>query len=292
MPEFTESEKVFAKSKVICYHKQWRYAEGGYMKAKDLKIEYVTIDEIKPYAGNAKLHPAEQIEQIKKSIEQFGMNDPIAVWKDGKIIEGHGRLIALQEMGPEKLKKLGIVKIPIIRLDNLTDKQRKAYALVHNQITLNSGFDVDLLNEELAGLEDFDMAEFGFDIDDISDEEMSHTDIYSKKTNIPQYEPTGEEVDLTDLVDLSKTEDLIQEINASDIPEDIKVFLREAAHRHSVFDYRNIAEYYAQADADVQRLMEKSALVIIDIDDAIANGFVRLTKRVQDLIEEEKEEAE
>ena len=88
-----------------------------------LKIEYVSIDDIKPYKNNAKLHPKEQIEQIKKSIEQFGMNDPIGIWKD-EIVEGHGRLLALKELGYEE--------VPIIRLDHLTDEQRKAYILAHN----------------------------------------------------------------------------------------------------------------------------------------------------------------
>ena len=132
-----------------------------------LKVEYLNIDEIKPYAGNAKLHPAEQINQIIRSIEQFGMNDPIAIWKDGEVIEGHGRLIALQEMGEEKRKALGIAKIPVIRLDELTDEQRKAYALVHNKLTMNSGFDFDLLADELADLELFDMGEFGFDLSNL-----------------------------------------------------------------------------------------------------------------------------
>lgn len=66
---------------------------------KKLKIEYVDIGELKPYINNAKVHTDEQIEQIKKSIQEFGMNDPIAVWKDNEVIEGHGRLIACSELG-------------------------------------------------------------------------------------------------------------------------------------------------------------------------------------------------
>lgn len=120
----------------------------------ELKIEYVPIEDIKPYANNAKTHPAEQIEQIKKSIEQFGFNDPIAVWHE-EVVEGHGRLIAATEMG--------IDTVPIIRLDNLTDEQRRAYALAHNKLTMNSPFDIDLLNIELEGIENIDMTDFGFD---------------------------------------------------------------------------------------------------------------------------------
>ena len=125
-----------------------------------LKIEYVPIDSIEPYEGNAKLHPAEQIEQIKESILKFGFNDPIAVWKDGKIIEGHGRLIAAHELNLEQ--------VPIIRLDELTDEQRRAYILVHNKLTMASGFDEDLLMLELESISDIDMEQFGFDIDDFA----------------------------------------------------------------------------------------------------------------------------
>jgi hypothetical protein len=121
---------------------------------EQLKIEYIDIDSIKPYKNNAKQHPAEQIEQIKKSIEQFGMDDPIGIWKD-EIVEGHGRLIACKE--------LGMKEVPVIRLDHLTDKERKAYTLAHNKLTMNSDFDIDILNAELEDLIDIDMTDFGFE---------------------------------------------------------------------------------------------------------------------------------
>ena len=126
-----------------------------------LKIEYVDINSIKPYKNNAKLHPKEQIEQIKKSIEQFGMDDPIGIWQD-EIVEGHGRLIACKE--------LGYTEVPIIRLDHLSDEERKAYTLAHNKLTMNSDFDIDILNTELDDILNIDMSDFGFDLD-LEDEE-------------------------------------------------------------------------------------------------------------------------
>ena len=126
----------------------------------DLKIEYVSTDAIRPYAGNAKLHPEQQILQIKKSIQEFGFNDPIAVWKD-EIVEGHGRLIAAKE--------LGIETVPIIRLDGLTDEQRRAYTLVHNKLTMNSGFDTELLALEIENIPSLDMEEFGFELPDLEE---------------------------------------------------------------------------------------------------------------------------
>ena len=129
-----------------------------------LKIEYIDINSIKPYSRNAKQHPAEQIEQIKKSIEMFGMDDPIGIWKD-EIVEGHGRLIACKE--------LGYKEVPIIRLDHLTDEERKAYTLAHNKLTMNSDFDIDILNDELMNSFDtIDMSDFGFDLDfDVEEEQ-------------------------------------------------------------------------------------------------------------------------
>ena len=143
-----------------------------------LQIEYIDIEELKTYPGNAKIHTAEQIEQIKKSIDEFGFNDPIAVWQNNEIIEGHGRLIAATEMG---LKEL-----PIIRLDNLTDEQRRAYILVHNKLTMNTDFDLDMLAAELDDIINISMDKFGFElstieIDDIDQEFLNPEEPIAKE---------------------------------------------------------------------------------------------------------------
>lgn len=110
-----------------------------------LKVDYIPIEQLKPYEKNAKIHTPEQIEQIKKSIQEFGMNDPIGIWgEDNLIVEGHGRLQACKE--------LGMKEVPVIRLDDLTDEQRRAYTLVHNQTTMNTGFNMDILDEELDNM--------------------------------------------------------------------------------------------------------------------------------------------
>lgn len=119
----------------------------------ELKIEYIDIEDLKPYLNNAKIHTSIQIEQIKKSIEEFGMNDPIAVWKENEIIEGHGRLIALKE--------LGYNTVPIVRLDHLTDEQRKAYMLIHNKLTMSTDFDWDVLQSEIDDISNIDMMAYG-----------------------------------------------------------------------------------------------------------------------------------
>ena len=104
---------------------------------------------------------------------------------------------------------------------------------------------------------------------------------YSGKIEAPIYEPKNKKPHLMELVDLSKTNSLIREIIASDIPQDVKEFLVEAAKRHSVFNYEKIADYYAHASPEVQALMEKSALVIIDFGKAIQNGYVKLCEEIK-----------
>lgn len=129
-----------------------------------LKIEYLPIDSLKPYEGNAKEHPQEQIDQIIASIREFGMNDLIAIYGDEHlIVEGHGRLLALQQMGA--------YDAPTIRLDHMTDEQRRAYTLAHNKTTMNSGFNLEILNAELESI-DMDMTEFGFSMEEIEQDEF------------------------------------------------------------------------------------------------------------------------
>ena len=118
-----------------------------------LNVEYIPVGQLKPYAKNARKHEEYDVGQIAESIERYGFNDPIGIWsKDNIIVEGHGRLLAA--------KKLGMKEVPCIRLDDLTDKQRREYAILHNKTAELSAWDIDLLAEDIGDL-DFS----GFDID-------------------------------------------------------------------------------------------------------------------------------
>ena len=236
------------------------------MKEVELKVEYLNISALNPYEGNAKEHPEEQVENIMESIKEFGMKDPIGIWgKNNVVVEGHGRLMACQ--------RLGLEKVPVIRLDDLSDEQRRAYALAHNQTTMTSGWNEEMLDKELGEILNIDMTLFGFEND--ADEIMDNT--YTMKTSIPQYQITGECPSISEMLDTEKSDELLKEISeAEGITEEEREFLAQAARRHNVFNYRNIAEYYAHATPEMQRLMEKSALVIIDFNDAIANGYANL----------------
>lgn len=112
---------------------------------------------------------------------------------------------------------------------------------------------------------------------------------YSLKVKTPVYEPRPGRVSLYECYDHQKYLRLVRNIENSALSEEEKKFLRLAATRHIVFNYERIADYYAQASAEMQRLMEQSALVILDFDRAIEQGFVQLNDKMRRLYEQERE---
>lgn len=123
------------------------------------KTEYYLADigTLVPYARNARTHSPEQVAQIAASIREFGFLSPVVTTKDGTILCGHGRFYAAQ--------KLGLKKIPCIREEHLTEAQRRAYIIADNKLSLNAGWDEEMLRVELSDLkgEDFDVSLTGFD---------------------------------------------------------------------------------------------------------------------------------
>lgn len=236
---------------------------------EQLEIIYKPIKQLKPYKKNAKKHPKEQVEKIANSIKEFGFTQPVIVDKDNCVVAGHGRILGA--------KKAGLKEVPTVALESLTEEQIKAYRLVDNKLN-ESDWDSVLLDEELQELKEvMKMDLFGFDLGEKLEEEEKK---YTMKTNIPQYEIKGEKPNVGELVDTSKTNELLRRIKEADIDEDVRKFLKLGAYRHLRFNYAKIAEYYAQAEKEVQELFEDSALVIIDFDDAIAKGYVQLSEQV------------
>lgn len=151
-----------------------------------MEITKIKLSDIKPYEGNAKLHPEEQIAQIKESIREFGNNDPIAVDENNIIIEGHGRYIALKELGYEEAE--------CIILRGMTEDQKNAYRLVHNKLTMNSGFDIEILEKELENIS-IDMGKYDFDLSGFEPEaEQDDFDVDGELDEIE--EPTTKRGDL------------------------------------------------------------------------------------------------
>lgn len=136
-----------------------------------MNIIELNVEDIKQYENNAKIHTNEQIQQIVDSINEFGFNDPIAVDENNYIIEGHGRFKALQELGQ--------TEIECIKINSLSDTQKKAYRLVHNKLSMNTSFNEDLLEQQLNELEskDFDLSFTGFDFNLFEDDDIEELEL-------------------------------------------------------------------------------------------------------------------
>lgn len=243
-----------------------------------MNIVQKKINEIKPYEKNPRKND-EAVEYVANSIKEFGFKVPIVIDKDGVIIAGHTRYKAS--------KKLGLKEVPCIVADDLTEEQVKAFRLADNKVGEVAEWDMTLLGEELLGIEDLDMSEFGFEMFEEIEEPEDEDNPYTTRINIPQYEIKGEEPSIEELYDDTKTKELLKEINNSNVTEEQKEFLRQATTRHLGFNYSKIAEYYAHQDKEMQELMEKSALVIIDFEDAIKNGYAELIKGIEENKDEE-----
>jgi len=135
-----------------------------------MQIQEVAVEALIPYAKNSRTHSDAQVAQIAASIKEFGWTNPILVDGTKGIIAGHGRLMAA--------RKLGINKVPVIELKDMTESQKKAYVIADNQLAMNAGWDIDLLKIEVADLEEdgFDLELLGFDskmLDSLLEPEVS-----------------------------------------------------------------------------------------------------------------------
>lgn len=244
-----------------------------------MKIVNKNIEDLKPYENNPRFND-DAVEYVAKSIEEFGFKVPMVIDKNNVIVAGHTRYKAALE--------LGLTEVPCIVADDLNEEQIKAFRLADNKVSEKSQWDYELLDEELENILSINMEDFGFlnvNTDDILIENNENP--YTRKVNIPQYEITGEEPNVKELVDYTKTNQLLEEIKNSNISKEQKEFLEKAAQRHLAFDYSKIAEYYAHQDKEMQELMEKSALVIIDINNAIKEGYVQLSSSLEEILENE-----
>ena len=258
-----------------------------------MQVEQIGIETLIPYANNARTHSDAQVAQIAASIREFGFNNPVLIDEQSGIIAGHGRVLAA--------RKLELDSIPCIRLNHLSETQRRAYIIADNKIAMNAGWDEELLALELTELTEFgvNMDLTGFTVDEIlnldGENEVNENDPdnpYTQKITAPIYEPTGEKPNTEDLYNDEKAMGLIEDIKNSKLLEHEKSFLMTAASRHIVFNYELVANFYAHSSKECQILMEDSALVIIDFNKAIEQGLVRITEEIEAMHGTEDDEDE
>lgn len=227
----------------------------------------IDITELKPNPDNPRTIKDKEFLKLKKKIKEFPemlAKRPIVYdsTNDNIILGGnrrHDAVVALL-----KNNEIDVKPDYFVDAADWTAEQKRKFIVIDN---ISDGeWDYDKLTDQYEAPE---LEEWGLTV-------LLDTGKYTKKIETPIYEITGEKPELSQLCDVVKYQALLKEIDKSTASEDIKQFLRLAAGRHIVFDYGKIAEYYAQSDKDIQGLMENSALVIIDFQKAVENGFVEL----------------
>lgn len=246
-----------------------------------------------PQVRNPNKHNSFGLRLLEESIQKDGWIGAQSAAADGEIIAGSARReisaekftdVDGNEVEPIVVHSDGSRPVIIVRDDIPTADHPRARRLsVAENAIASANYNPDgALLAEWAGEDKAIRAMFSdSDWAEVTGEETEQGNDYSTKIEAPVYEIKGEKPLIEDLFDIEKTDELLNQIETADIPEDVKGFLNIAATRHTVFDFSKIAEYYAHSTPEIQRLMENSALVIIDFDRAIELGYVKLSEEIK-----------
>lgn len=220
---------------------------------------------------NWRMHPGRQRDALRGSLEVVGWVQSVIVNdRTGHVVDGHARI--------EEAISRSEATVPVVHVDLSAEEEALVLATL-DPIGAMATTDQAKLTELLG---DVSVTEAGLArlLEEIR---PPAGDQYTTAIEVPRYEPTGERPAVSTLFDSAKAEELRAAIELEDLDPTVREFLLLAAGRHVVFEYARIAEFYAHAEPAVQRLMEASALVIIDFEDAIRNGYVRFMDAIAEL---------
>lgn len=248
-------------------------------------FERVAANQLQAHPYNARTHPAAQRESLRGSLDTLGWIAPVIINRRSNFcIDGHARI-------EEALTKNENMLLPVVYVD-LADHEEAQALASYDFITTMADYSKDNLGLLLNLVETDDERVMGtmsrlaedndlyFGADGVSLDDSR----YSREIEAPIYEPSREKPQISDLYDDSRTQELIEAIESSaHLDEQEREFLKVAARRHTVLNFSKIADFHAHSNPAVQKLMEDSALVIIDFDRAIELGFVKLTHQIADL---------
>ena len=239
------------------------------------------INELKLNKSNPRVCKDHKFEKLKKSISEFPKMlelRPMIIDDQNIVLGGNMRLTALKDLGYKEIPDNWVK-----RASELTEEEKQRFVIADNVGFGDWDWDI-LANEWDSEL----IADWGLDVPSFEvEQEIENNDkMYSQNLNSPIYKITGEKPNINDLYDNKKCLSLISEINNLDIDKKIKEFLIFASYRHIVFDYEKIAEYYAHSDSIVQDLIENNALIIIDYNKSIEQGYSKLIDVVSELSNE------
>lgn len=248
-------------------------------QGKEIKTAADLIQDENNYRKHSETNKA----RIRKSIDEAGLGRSVVIDADGVLIAGNGVQQVIDKDTPVRVVETDGTELVVVKRTDLhtDDPRRKTLAFADNATADDVEWDFEAIAEDWT--ED-EAGEWGVEWP------KSAINNYSRKIEIPTYEPVEGVVELSELTDRTKYDELCAEIGKADIAPDIADFLKAAASRHIVFDYARIGDYYANATPEVQDLMEKSALVIIDFAKAVENGFVKMTAELTEMCEAQKAE--
>ena len=241
--------------------------------------QQVKINKVKGNPSNPRVIKNDKFLKLVKSIQEFPEMlklRPIVVDEDMVVLGGNMRLKAS--------KAAGLTDVWVEVAKGLSEEKKKEF-IVKDNVGFGE-WEWDMLANEWDSVE---LAEWGLDVWENTDDVKEEEEMLSKNIKAPSYEPKNKKPSEAELFNENKTKELIQKIGLANITTEEKDFLIKAAYRHTIYNYQNIADFYAHSNKEVQELMEESALVIIDLNDAISNGFVTLTENIKKLHTEEYE---
>lgn len=260
------------------------------------KIRRRKLTDYVPDAQNANMGSERGLQLIETSLQKVGVGRSLVADANDVIGAGNQTIQAAMNAGIEDVIEIetdGKALIVHKRTDwDLTDNQGAArqYAYLDNRTSeINLHWDANQIALDTAAGIDLTGIFLPYEFDALTDlpnigSDGLPPDTYNRKIEVPLYEPSEQKPELSALLDDSKSKDLIARINATIMPEEEKHFLKLAATRHIVFNYAQIADWYAHSDAEVQRLMEESALVIVDFDRALELGYVKFSESIGKIV--------
>ena len=232
--------------------------------------QQVKISKVKGNPNNPRIIKNDKFKKLVKSIQEFPEMlklRPIVVDEDFMVLGGNMRLKAS--------KDAGLKEVWIEIAEGLTEEQKKEF-IVKDNVGFGE-WEWDMLANEWDSVQ---LAEWGLDVWENLDDTKEDENTYTQKIETPKYEPTGDKPTEEELYNEDKVKELIKKIGLSNATKDEKEFLIKAAYRHTVFNYKNIAEFYVHSSKEIQELMEDSALVIIDFKKAIEGGYIALNEKI------------
>jgi len=240
-------------------------------------------DQFLAHPKNARLHPQFQRDVMQAALDTVGFVAPVIEAKSGYLLDGHERIYQALANNSD---------VPYVRVD--VDEDEESYILAtFDPITSLANYDTQLLDNLLHEVNSDSEAIQRMLSELAADNGLYETveERYSRKIDIPIYEPSNTKPATQELYDDTRTQALVSEIQAAPtLSESEKQFLILAAQRHTVFHFARIADWYAHGSPDLQRLMENSALVIVDCNRAIELGYVQLTQAIAEMITDEQDE--